>query len=177
MRLLLVLFLPLAVGCASDAINAHAEAATTSANRSAEARVVYASCPGGAAIGPSCGLILKRVAQDDFRNKFRDQKCASLDDDACQALFQSSVDQWLADRYYLADFAAVDAECRRHPGKCDDPVAHEEIMLDLHNARVRAELANDEEAIEQDRQIRQRINADHQQRAFDTAAFIMTMTR
>lgn len=172
MRFLLLALFPLAAGCSSAAIDAHAAHDLHDARANADARIVYASCPDHAALGPGCGLITKRVSDDGVRAKFRDMKCQGLGDDACQALFQSSVDQWLSDRYYLADFAAVDAECRRHPGKCDDPVVREEIMLDLHNTRVRAELGRDEHDIEEQRAIDQRRHEEEQRRAIGVGLIV-----
>ena len=80
--------------------------------------------------------------------KFRDLKCKDKDAAACEVLYQKMIDAWLGQRYRLADWGAVALACDSDPGRCDDPVRYELLLVDSHNKRVRDDAARAENEIE-----------------------------
>jgi hypothetical protein len=64
-------------------------------------------------------------------------------------------------RYYAADMRAVERTCDATPGKCDTAVGYEMLVLDAHNAEIRRRGAREEQRIEMEREMRQRMRADH----------------
>jgi hypothetical protein len=136
------------VGCRSGAIDDRANAQLNDARVSAERDAIYPTCPDRAVIAGNCGLILKRASTEDFRTKFRDLKCVNKDAATCEALYQRMIDAWLAQRYRFADWSAVALTCDSDPGRCDEPVQYELLLVDSHNHHVRDEAARAENEIE-----------------------------
>jgi len=135
-------------GCRSGAIDDRANENLNDARLTAEREAVYPTCPDGASVGGNCGLLLKRASSEDFRTKFRDLKCVNKDAAACELLYRKMIDAWLAQRYRLADWGAVAIACDSDPGRCDDPVHYEMLLVDSHNKRVRDDAARAENEIE-----------------------------
>ncbi len=150
-RLSLVVWAAAVVGlgsCRSNAIDDRASEQLNELRVTAERNAVYPTCPDRQAVSGNCGLLLKRASTEEFRTKFRDLKCVNKDGPACEALYQKMIDAWLAQRYRFADWAAVGLTCDSEPGRCDDPVAYELLLVDSHNSRVRDEAARAENEIE-----------------------------
>lgn len=135
-------------GCRSGAIDDRANESLNEARVTAEREAVYPTCPDRAAIGSNCGLLLKRASTEEFRTRFRDLKCVAKDGPACEALYQKMLDASLVQRYRRADWAAVGLTCDREPGRCDDPVRYELLLVDSHNLHVREDAARAENEIE-----------------------------
>lgn len=138
----------IASGCRNQAIDDHAEAQLAEARSTAERAAVYPTCKNPEEISGGCGLVLKKATTEDFRRRFRDKKCAGKTDEQCEKLFQRMLDAWLVQRYGLADFDAAARACDSDPGRCDDPVGYELLLLDSHNKRVREGAARAELEIE-----------------------------
>lgn len=111
-------------------------------------RFVYASCPADGSSDGSCGLILVHASSEAFRDKFREKKCSALADAACEALYQRTLDAWIQQRYYAADWEGVARTCDANPGRCDDLRAYEIMLARSHNVRIQNELVNAENQIE-----------------------------
>jgi hypothetical protein len=143
-------------GCRSQAIDDRASEKLSEVRASAERNAVYPTCRDPATITGNCGLILKRASTEDFRVKFRESKCVGKDDAACETLYQKTIDAWLVQRYRSADWPEVALTCDGNPGRCDDPVAYELLLLDSHNLRIRDDYARAENQIEAHRAKAQR---------------------
>ena len=139
-------------GCRSEAIEDRANERLNQEYTTAVRNAVYPTCPDRAVIAGNCGLILKHASTEDFRMKFRDRKCVGIEDAACETLYQSMLDAWLVQRYVLADWRKVALTCNSDPGRCDDPVAYELLLVDSHNYRIRDDYAGAEKEIEAQRQ-------------------------
>ena len=133
----LALAAPLAA-CHATEIDVRAEAKLAESRTVAERRILYATCTDGAGLGAGCGLLTRVAGTDAFRAKFRDKVCEQKTREACQEAYERMIDAELERRYRFADHAAVDSECRLHPGRCDDGVAYEKLLMTSHNANVQA---------------------------------------
>jgi hypothetical protein len=65
-------------------------------------------------------------------------KCAGDSNDACDAKLERAEEAWLIQRYPLADFRSVDVTCDANPGRCDDGVGRELLLIDSQNLAARA---------------------------------------
>ncbi|CAN5920068.1 hypothetical protein BH11MYX4_BH11MYX4_05260 [soil metagenome] len=83
--------------------------------------------------------MVERVAQRDFRDRFREQRCAGKDPSTCDALLSTAVDAWLEQRYFAADWKAVARTCEEQPGSCDAPSSYELLLLRSHDHFLRAD--------------------------------------
>jgi hypothetical protein len=138
-----VLGLAFAVGCGAPAaderaadvntVNADANAQNARNDRETAHAMMKPVCRSGKPIGGHCGLIVKRAEMDDFRASFRDKKCAGITDDACQDLFESSIEGWLQERYKFANFEQVDKVCDASKDKCAAPSDREILLQQSHN--------------------------------------------
>ncbi|CAN5923337.1 hypothetical protein BH11MYX4_BH11MYX4_65270 [soil metagenome] len=135
-------------GCRSGAIDDRASEHVSEAHATAVRRAVYPTCADRAVVAGNCGLILKRAATEDFRVRFRDLKCVGKDTAECETLYQKMLEASLQQRYRLADWREVGLTCDANPGRCDDPVAYEMLLVDSHNLRVRDDYAREENEIE-----------------------------
>ncbi len=149
-------------GCRSGAVDDRANENLNEARVTAQRDAVYPTCPDRAVISGNCGLILKRASTEEFRTKFRDVKCVGRDAPACEQLYQKMIDAWLVQRYRLADWGAVTLSCNSDPGRCDDPVHYELLLVDSHNRRVRDDAARAETEIEERREREQDAHVTHQ---------------
>ena len=138
-------------GCRSAAIDDRANERINDAHAAAVRRAFSPTCPEKGVVSGNCGLVLKRAATEDFRVKFRDLKCVDKDTATCETLYQRMLDATLKQRYRLADWDEVALTCDANPGKCDDPVAYELLLVDSHNVRVRDDYAREEQEIENER--------------------------
>ncbi len=138
-------------GCHSQKIDDLANGKLSDERTYAERNARYPTCPDRGAIAGNCGLLLKHASTEDFRVKFRDLKCVGKDDAGCEALYRRMLDAWLIKRYPLADWRAVGLACDGDPGRCDDPVKYELLLVDSHNVRVRDDFARAENEIEAQR--------------------------
>jgi hypothetical protein len=143
----------LLAGCQTraQAIDDHATAAMVQLRADAQSQLMQESCADGAAIGPNCGLVVKRIAMDDFRASFREKKCGGAGDDACQAKLFRAIDAWLDERYPLADFLTINAQCDAAPDRCD-AVAYEKMLLDSQNDALQLRAAHFADTIEERRE-------------------------
>lgn len=141
----------LPLGCMSAAIDRSADARVAEVRAQTESAVVNTSCADGQPLGPSCGLMMRRLADEEFRAKFRESFCKAMTPEACQTRYERMINARLEERYYAADHAAVTRTCDANPGRCDDPVAYEMLLLDSHNGRVLQEGARAELHIERER--------------------------
>lgn len=139
-------------GCRSQNIDDRANEKLSDERSYAQRNARYPTCPDRGVIDGNCGLILKRASTEDFRVKFRDSKCVGKEDAGCEALFQKMIDSWLIKRYPLADWREVGLTCDGDPGRCDDPVQYELLLVDSHNVRIRDESARAENEIERERE-------------------------
>ncbi len=142
-------------GCRSQAIDDRANERLSDERTHATSNARYPTCRDPAEISATCGLILKRASTEDFRVKFRATKCMVKDDAACETLYQRMIDAWLVKRYPLADWSAVGLTCDAEPGRCDDPVAYELLLVDSQNLRNRDDFAGAENRIEAEREAAQ----------------------
>jgi hypothetical protein len=138
-------------GCRSGAIDDRANERVSEARVTAERQAVYPTCRDRDVVAGNCGLVLKRASTEAFRTRFRDLKCVGKDTETCELLYQKMLDASLQQRYRLADFREVALTCDASPGRCDDPVAYELMLLDSHNLRVRDDYARAENEIEASR--------------------------
>jgi hypothetical protein len=132
------------LGCMRASIDRAADARVAEVRDQTESAIVFTSCPDNRPLAASCGLILPHYASDDFRTTFRDSFCKELSPEACQSRYERMINARLEERYYAADRDATTRTCDANPGRCDDPVAYERLLLDSHNARVRQEGARAE---------------------------------
>lgn len=139
-------------GCRSQAIDDRANERLSDERTYATRNARYPTCPDRGVIAGNCGLILKHASTEDFRVKFRNAKCVGKEDAACEALYQRMIDAWLVKRYPLADWREVGLACDGDPGRCDDPVKYELLLVDSHNLRIRDDFARAENQIEADRE-------------------------
>lgn len=95
--------------------------------------------------------MLKYFETDEYRQLFRDKFCKTQTPEDCQIRYQRMIDVRLETRYFGADRAAVSRTCDANPGRCDDPIAYEMLMLDSHNDHVRRDAARAELAIQRRR--------------------------
>lgn len=153
-----LVLLPMAVGlvgalsgCHSQAIDARAKAEVAQIRAEADASVMLGTCPDGAPIGPTCGLLTTRIAMPDFRASFREKKCAGDTDAACDEKLSLAFDAWLMQRYWRADVRGVDITCNANPGRCEDPKERELMLLDSHNQAIRDIAASQENRVEDER--------------------------
>ncbi len=131
----------LLAGCYDrHAIDDRASARIDAARAEQAHRFVYAKCPADGSADGQCGLILVLASTEAFREKFRDKKCAALQDADCEALFQRTLDAWLQKRYYAADWQAVARECDAEPRSCDDLRTYELMLARSHNLGVQNDL-------------------------------------
>lgn len=142
-------------GCRSSAIDDRASDRISEAHTTAVRRAFSPTCPDRNVVAGNCGLVLKRAATEEFRIKFRDLKCVDKTTEQCELLYQRMLDASLKQRYRLADWNEVALTCDANPGKCDDPVAYELLLVDSHNYRVRDDYAREENEIERDRRVAQ----------------------
>ncbi len=161
MRLQSILFMVAATvaglaGCRSQAIDDRANEKLSDVRASAERNAVYPTCRDHTTITGNCGLILRRTSTEDFRAKFRDNRCVDKAEAACETLYQRMIDAWLVQRYRSADWGEVALTCDGNPGRCDDPVAYELLLLDSHNLHIRDDYARAENQIEAQREEAQR---------------------
>lgn len=160
MRIPSILFVSAAVaglaGCHSQDVDDRAGERLSQVRVSAERSAVYPTCRDRSTIAANCGLILKHAATEDFRTKFRDRKCVGKDEAACETLYQTMLDGWLAQRYVLADWRQVTLLCNSDPERCDDPVAYELLLVDSHNFKNRDNYAAAEKEIDHEREREQR---------------------
>lgn len=94
---------------------------------------------------------MRRLADEEFRKLFRDNYCKASTAAQCQTRYERMINARLEQRYYAADQASVTRTCDANPGRCDDLVAYEMLLLDAHNARVLQEGARAELRLEHDR--------------------------
>jgi hypothetical protein len=142
-------------GCVSHAIEDRANERLSDERMTAQRNARYATCPDRGVISGNCGLILKHASTEDFRAKFRDSKCVGKDDATCEVVYQRMIDAWLIARYPHADWRAVTLACDGDPGRCDDPVAYERLLLASHNTWVYGEQARAENQIDEERRAAQ----------------------
>jgi len=135
-------------GCHAQQIDDHAQAQIESIHSDTASLMMDASCLDGSVLRPNCGLVTKRVAMQDFRDTFAVKKCADVTTEVCQERFDRAVSAWMVQRYTLADVGGVEVTCDANPGRCDDPKEHELLLLDSHNAAVRAMDARRENDVE-----------------------------
>ncbi|NOU28530.1 MAG: hypothetical protein HOO96_11550 [Polyangiaceae bacterium] len=142
----------LLAGCYDrNAIDDRANARIDAVRSEQAHRFVYAACPADGSSDGSCGLILVHASTDAFRDKFREKKCASRTDADCEALYQRTLDAWIQQRYYAADWEGVARTCDANPGRCDDLRAYEIMLARSHNVRIQNELVHAENEIESTR--------------------------
>ena len=134
--------------CRSQTIDDRANDKLSEVRATAERNAIFPTCRDRAAITGNCGLLLKHASTEDFRVKFRDSKCVGKDDATCESLYQKMLDAWLVQRYRSADWREVALTCDGNPGRCDDPVAYELLLLDSHNLRIGDDFARAENEIE-----------------------------
>ena len=138
----------LATGCHASTIDARADANLTEARVATEHQIAFATCADHSRIGPNCGLIMRIAASDDFRERFRAKVCARKTNEDCDLAYRRLIDAELAQRYFAADWGEVARACDLHPGRCDDAVAYEELLMNSHNTHLQAKYSEDEERIE-----------------------------
>lgn len=160
--LLSTVLVAMLAGCRSQAIDDRANDKLSDARASAERNAIYPTCRDRSTITGNCGLILERASTEDFRVKFRERKCVGKEDAACETLYRKMLDAWLIQRYRLADWREVGLTCDGSPGRCDDPVAYELLLLDSHNRRIRDDAARAENEIEARREEEQNRHVDEQ---------------
>lgn len=156
-------------GCHSQAIDDHANDRLNNEHTYATRNARYATCPDRGVISGNCGLILRHASTEDFRVKFRDSKCVGKDEAACEAIYQRMLDAWLIKRYPLADWREVTLACDGDPGRCDDPVKYELLLVESHNVRIRDDYARAENQIEAERREAQRRHAEAQSEGISQA--------
>lgn len=151
----------LLTGCYDrNAIDDRANARIDAVRSEQAHRFVYASCPADGSSDGSCGLILVHASTDAFREKFREKKCSALADADCEALYQHTLDAWIQQRYYAADWQGVARTCDANPGRCDDLRVYEVMLARSHNLRIQNELVQVENDIENARRREQQESAD-----------------
>jgi len=143
-------FLVLA-GCSTQAIDDRANEQLAELGTDAERAAVYTTCPGGRLLGPNCGLLTRWFADGEVRDRFRAMHCQQRTADECQERFERMFSAQLEKRYFAADFAAVARDCDADPARCDDLIGYERMLVDAHNAGVRASAASREARIESER--------------------------
>lgn len=131
-------------GHVDDRVEKETTVTPRAAERETALQIVYATCADGQLYAPSCGLVTRYTATDEFRARFHQTRCDGLTDDACDRLFASTIDRWIASRYESADVGRIAQLCDAHPDRCADKVAYEEMLLDSHNAAVRERYASEE---------------------------------
>ena len=99
----------------------------------------YETCVGGEPFGANCGFLMDRATNEDFRTSFVQKRCEGVDQSTCQARFDRSLDEWLAERYYAADVNRVARTCAEHPGACDSPAQYERLLMQSHNRFVHSD--------------------------------------
>ncbi|WP_394830032.1 hypothetical protein LVJ94_26350 [Pendulispora rubella] len=157
-------FTTLSMGCRSQAIDEQANLERTVARERATGDTVFSTCGDEKKFGPNCGLVSRKLADPDFRTKFRDKYCGEVPEEQCQTLFQRMFDAELAKRYFAADVRAVVITCDLHPTECDDPATYERYLLQSHNQHVHERLAREETAIED---ARERAQAQYQHKTWE----------
>jgi hypothetical protein len=138
-----------------------------------EREVIKLQCADGADLGPSCGLLLSHAATPEFRDRYREKKCADKTTEQCQVLYQRDVDIALADRYWAADFRSVAKRCDAEAPRCEDPLAYERDLLGSHNTRVLIEASNKQMAIESNRDHAQAADRAHAAAVAGEVAFAL----
>ncbi len=139
------------VGCNAGVIDDRADQEIEMVHWRANRDAIAPSCADGSAYGPSCGLLSDYTASADFQTKFAQKRCTALEADACGALLARSRDEWLRDRYFAADLVAVERQCEARAGLCEDPKAHELLLLQSHDAMVSSGAAREENEINEER--------------------------
>jgi hypothetical protein len=147
------IFPPLFVlaGCATQAIDDRADEQLAELRADAEHAAAYTTCPQGRLLGPNCGLLTKWFADDQVRERFRAAHCQRRTADECQDRYERMLSAQLEKRYFAADFSAAGRECDADPGRCDDIVGYERLLVESHNARVREWAVQRETRIESER--------------------------
>lgn len=125
-----------ATGCHAQAIDDHAEHQIEAIHADTRSLLVDASCPDGAVLHAECGLLTQRVAMQDFRDTFAQKKCADATAEACQERFDRAIDEWLVQRYMLANVDLVRARCERTEDRCADGREYELLLMQSHNRVV-----------------------------------------
>ncbi|WP_394826289.1 hypothetical protein [Pendulispora albinea] len=136
----------------------------TVARERATQQILFSSCGDETKFGPTCGLVARKLAEPDFRDKFRDKFCEGRTDEQCQTLFQRLFEAELSRRYFAADVNAVVTTCDLHPTECDDPKNYERYLLQSHNQHVQERFAREESAIEE---ARERAQAEYQRKTWE----------
>jgi hypothetical protein len=152
-------------GCHAQEIDASANAQIAAIREHTSESMMYPSCNDGAPIGPTCGLIVQRVAMPDFQMTFAEKKCAGDTEERCDAKLGRAIEAWLVQRYPLARFQAVAVTCDANPGRCDDPKQRELMLLDSQNAAVRELDAGHEFDVESERQVQHTIDRQNAEQA------------
>jgi len=137
------------VGCHSQAIDDRANAQIGEVEYQSNQAMISPSCRGTPA--PNCGLLATRFSSAAFHEHFRQTLCTAQSAEACDARFERMVNAWLRLRYFAADFERVSTSCDLHPGSCDDLAQYESELLESHNAHIEDQAANDEVAIQEER--------------------------
>jgi hypothetical protein len=160
MQRFVALFVAALVGCTSQAIDDRAARDAADVRESARSTFLTVTCHDGSRLGPGCGLVTEFVATEDFRTRFRDKKCARMDDAACQQAYQQALDRWMRQRYESADLAEVARICDGAPQDCEGS-EYEKRLLESHNRALTAAVIAAEDDIEQERvaEQRRRVNA------------------
>ena len=95
----------------------------------------------GVMVKQPCGLVINEIASPNLFADFVREICGSVAGSVSEDCSKRFIDMFFArlgERYVATDWAAVDLRCRAHPFDCRRPVDIERIILDSHNAGVRA---------------------------------------
>ncbi len=96
---------------------------------------------GGVMVKQHCGLVFNEIASPELFADFVRGVCHSFDGTVtteCSAKFMDMFIARLGERYIAADWSAISLKCRAYPLGCQQPIAVERIVLESHNAGVRA---------------------------------------
>jgi hypothetical protein len=143
----------LLLGCGTGAIDRHYDAELESLHSRVRQASVEPACEEPESYGPSCGLMTRRLATEEFFQKFSARYCSGgrRTPDACDELYKKMLSALLRARYSAADFDRVASECDARPTHCDDVPAYERLLLESHNAGIADEGARLELEIEAER--------------------------
>ncbi len=161
------------LGCASNAINAEAQDKRSDALTVQRTLTREPSCATGGDLGPSCGLLMKRLGSDDFRARFAAKRCVDVVPSLCREAYVRLVSAALEDRYPAADPEVVKKSCRGRGENCGDPIGYELVLMDSHNAAISDLTARRELAIEAERERRQAQYARDAYATAMTALFVL----
>jgi hypothetical protein len=152
-------------GCHSQLVDDAARQEVAAIRQDTVDQTMHATCDDGAAIGPTCGLVARRAAMQDFQDAFRAKRCDGDSGEQCGAKLDQAVEESMHQRYPLAAFRTIDANCNVHPETCKSPEQRELLLMASYNERLRALAGAKEHEVELDRRETQK--AEENQRTHD----------